>query len=237
MRSQGANLTVLGTLLQWLTISWMTTFFRFGPKTGHVAYCGTLEIPKPWSWLDLHRGNVRPRDPLVMRYNVGGPLRDVVITGYARPVVVSDRFVVALREAGCSGWTLFPVTVYDKHGIVAEGYHGLQVTGVSGPIDWRRSQPVPKHFTGGVFPMLKGFYFGEETWDGSDVFGPRDSGFTFLTDKAASALKRSRITNMDLEPIEEVITNIWPGDGQPGWKHLWRKRWEELSPADLKPSS
>lgn len=171
-----------------------------------------------------------------MRYNEGGPLRDVVITGYAMPVVVSDRFVNALRDARCSGWALFPVTVYDKQGAVAGGYHGLQVTGVCGPIDWRRSQPVPVQLPGGVFPRLKGFYFREETWDGSDVFGPRDSGDTFMTERAASALKRSRIMNMDLEPLEDVITDVWPGNMQPGWKHLWNKRWEELSASDLKPS-
>ena len=50
------------------------------------------------------------------------------------------------------------------------------------------------------------------------------------------ALKRSRISNMDAEPIEKVITDIWPGDLQPGWKHLWGKKWENVSTKDLNPS-
>lgn len=215
----------------------MTKFLRFSAKTGHVAYCGNLEIPKPWSSRDLHRGRFRPNQPLVMRHNVGGPLRDVVITGYADPNVVSQAFVDALTTAGCSGWSLFPVTVYDKEGVIANGFHGFQVVGECGPVDWRRSQPVPVQLPGGVFPRLKGMYFAVETWDGSDVFGQTDTGFVFMTEKAVLALRRSRISNMDAEPIDDVVTDIWPGDMQPGWKHLWGKKWEDVSPTDLNPSS
>jgi hypothetical protein len=214
----------------------VTEFFHFSAKTGHVAYCGILEIPKPWSSIDLHRGRFRPSQPLVMKHNVGGPLRDVVITGYAAPNVVSQAVVEALTSAGCSGWSLFPVTVYDKKGIPVGGFHGFQVVGESGPIDWRRSQPVPIQLPGGVFPRLKGMYFTEGTWDGSDVFGPTDKGFVFMTEKAVLALERSRISNIDVKPIEDVITDIWPGDMQPGWKHLWGKKWEDVSPSDLNPS-
>jgi hypothetical protein len=215
----------------------VTKLFLFSAKTGNVAYCGNLEIPKPWSNIDLHRGRFRPSQPLEMRHNVGGPLRDVVITGWAVPDVVSQTFVDALSSAGCSGWSLFPVTVYDKRGAPASGFHGFQVLGECGPLDWRRSQPVPVELPGGVFPRLKGMYFTEGTWDGSDVFGPTDKGFVFMTEKAVLALKRSRVSNMDAEPIEEVITEIWPGDMQPGWKHLWDKKWAELSPTDLNPST
>jgi hypothetical protein len=170
-----------------------------------------------------------------MRHNVGGPLRDVVITGYAMPVVVSERFVVALRDAGCTGWSLFPVTVYGKKGEVVRGYHGLQVTGICGDIDWRRAQPVPVKFPGGVFPSLKGMPIDEASWDGTDVFGPPGTGQTFMTAKAAQALRQAKISNMDLEPVDEILTPIWPGDRQPGWKHLWRRRWEDLVPDDLQP--
>jgi hypothetical protein len=215
----------------------VTKFFRFSAKMGNVAYCGNLEIPKPWSNVDLHRGRFRPIQPLVMTHNQGGPLRDVVITGWAMPDVVSQAFVEALNSAGCSGWSLFPVTVYDKTGVPAPGFHGFQVVGECGPIDWRRSRPVPVQSRGGVFPRLKGMYFTEDTWDGSDVFGPTDKGFVFMTEKAVLALKRSRISNMNAEPVEDVSTNIWPGDLQPGWTHLWGKRWEDLAPSDLNPSS
>ena len=196
----------------------VTEFSLFSAKTGHVAYCGSLDIPKPWSSIDLHRGRFRPTRPLAMRHNVGGPIRDVVITG-------------------STGWSLFPVTVYDKNGRRMSGFHGFQVLGECGPIDWRRSEVVPVTLPGGVFPRLKGMYFLDGTWDGSDIFGPTDKGFTFMTDQAASALTRSKISNMDLEAIEDVITDIWPGDMQPGWKHLWGKTWESLSPTDMRPST
>jgi hypothetical protein len=211
-------------------------FFRFSEKTGHVAYCGSLEIPKPWSNFDLHRGRFRPSQPLPVRHNVGGPLRDVVITGWAVPVVVSQAFIDALAAAGCTGWSTFPVVVFDKQGDAVRGFHGFQVVGLCGAIDWRRSQPVPVQLPGGVFPRLRGMYFEDGTWDGSDVFGPAEKGFTFVSERAASALRRSKISNMDLEPIEDVVTDIWPGDMQPGWKHLWGKRWESLSPPDMQPS-
>jgi len=35
--------------------------------------------------------------------------------------------------------------------------------------------------------------------NGSDVFAPTDDGFTFMTERAASALRRKKISNMDLE--------------------------------------
>ena len=215
----------------------VTEFSHFSAKTGHVAYCGSLDIPKPWSSIDLHRGRFRPTRPLAMRHNVGGPLRDVVITGWAVPNVVSQAFVDALKSVGSTGWSLFPVTVYDKNGRRVSGFHGFQVLGECGPIDWRRSEVVPVTLPGGVFPRLKGMYFVDGTWDGSDIFGPTDKGFTFMTDQAASALTRSKISNMDLEAVEDVITDIWPGDMQPGWKHLWGKTWESLSPADMRPST
>lgn len=215
----------------------VTKFFKFSAKTGNVAYSGSLEIPRPWSSIDLHRGKFRPTEPLAMRHNVGGPLRDVVITGYAVPNVVSQAFVEALSSAGCTGWSLFPVTVYDKQGVPAGAFHGFQVVGECGPIDWRKSQPVPVRLPGGVFPRLRGMYFTDGTWDGSDVFGPTENGFVFMTEKAVSVLKRSRISNLDAEPIEGVMTEIWPGDMQPGWKHLWGKKWENVSPVDLHPTS
>jgi hypothetical protein len=215
----------------------VTKFFKFSAKTGNVAYSGSLEIPRPWSSIDLHRGKFRPTEPLAMRHNLGGPLRDVVITGYAVPNVVSQAFVEALTSAGCSGWSLFPVTVYDKQRVPAGAFHGFQVVGECGPIDWRKSQPVPVRLPGGVFPRLKGMYFTDGTWDGSDVFGPTENGFVFMTERAVSVLKRSRISNMDAEPIEDVTTEIWPGDMQPGWKHLWGKNWENVSPTDLHPTS
>jgi hypothetical protein len=69
----------------------VTKLFGFSAKAGNVAYCGNLEIPKPWSNIDLHRGRFRPSQPLELRHNAGGPLRDVVITGWAVPDVVSQK--------------------------------------------------------------------------------------------------------------------------------------------------
>jgi methyl coenzyme M reductase alpha subunit len=51
------------------------------------------------------------------------------------PNAVSQAFVEGLSSAGCSGWSLFSVTVYDKKGVPASGFHGFQVVGECGPID------------------------------------------------------------------------------------------------------
>jgi hypothetical protein len=80
-------------------------------------------------------------------------------------------------------------------------------------------------------------YFTDGTWDGSDVCGPTENGFLFMTERAVLVPKRSRISNMNAEPIDDVTTEIWPGDMQPGWKHLWGKKWENVSPTDLHPTS
>ena len=152
-------------------------FFKLSASTGHVAYCGTLQIPPPTTATDLHRGRVKPEVRLVMRHNVGGPLRDFIITGYAVPVVVSDKVVAVLSGLGCSGWDTFPVEVYDKTGELVDGFHGFAVRGACGAIDWSRSEPVPITRPTGDYPSLKGMLFDEASWDGSDVFCPDNGGW------------------------------------------------------------
>jgi hypothetical protein len=50
----------------------------------------------------------------------------------------------------------------------------------------------------------RGLAFDLTTWDGSDLFVPRRSGYVIVTSKAKTALERSHVTNAAFTPLERV---------------------------------
>jgi len=155
--------------------------------------------------------DVVPPEPVAHEVTEGRVAYDFVGTEYVAIKLISDRFVEVLNTGGFTGWATFPVTLA-KPGEAIEGYHGLAVRGRSGPIDDSLSEqivlppPVP---TGRARSGLRGRYFAPESWDGSDVFVPRDSGWVFMTEAVASALREEEVTNIGLEVLSTMERPVY----------------------------
>ena len=80
----------------------------------------------------------------------------------------------------------------DEH---IHGYAGLSVRGRCGPIQYERGVPVQKEYPGGIFTVYLGYFFDEQSWDGSDLFVSVDgSGMVFVTQKVRDAFAKAKVT-------------------------------------------
>lgn len=106
------------------------------------------------------------------------------------PVLFSSRVVDALQKHEVTGWKAKNVRLVGKSGEEIEGYSLLVVVGRCGQVQYERSERVSKSYPAGEFPALKGLYFDESSWDGSDVF-MCESGqkSIFVTKRAKDAIE------------------------------------------------
>jgi hypothetical protein len=129
--------------------------------------------------------------------------------------LISEVFHDVLNDAGFSGWTTFPVHVVLNDGSEVRGYHGLAITGRCGQIDDSLCQevvlPSPAH-GGRAHRGIRGLCFRPETWDGSDLFAPPDSQYSWAVDAVRVEVERAGMTNVRFQRLSE-IERIWSADG------------------------
>jgi hypothetical protein len=129
---------------------------------------------------------------------------DIVWTTLALPVLLGERVVAVLRKRGFTGWDVVPVDLRGKNGEPLPTYYYLCIRGHCGPIDKSRSTKVDKIYPGGVFPIWKGLYFDETTWDGSDFFVAAGAGFKFIAEEVKLAFQNAKVKNALLTPLDEI---------------------------------
>jgi hypothetical protein len=163
----------------------------------------------------LARGEDLPSDPIEFVRDEGRIACDLIGTTYARPVLVSERFLAVLRQHGFTGWATFPVrVVLDEKGSELDGYDGFAVTGRAGPIDDGLSEeillppPVPE---GRPAPGLRGLCFQPGSWDGSDIFTSEDGASIFVVERVKAALEGAGVTNVEFRRLSE-IERTWRAD-------------------------
>jgi hypothetical protein len=165
--------------------------YRFGDPLATSPYRGKIDFAGALTGA-YSRGEAKPPQPLVVRQQSGGALRDVVWTGDGLSVLLSARIVTLLREQGLTGWDTYAVEVVDRDGTLRHDYVGLAVTGRCGPRDDRRGDWV--NVAGRVY--RRGYYFAEESWDGSDLFVVGASVPRFVTDRVRGVFRRAKIRNV-----------------------------------------
>jgi len=156
---------------------------------------------------ELLYGTLRPKKPIVVKWFMGGAPKDVIWTGHAVPVIVSDRFIEILRREKFTGWSTYPVKVYGKDCKEIPGYHGLAITGRAGPIDESKSEIVVRDpIAPGGRPLIrrKGLYFDPTTWDGSDLFLCGKWGGIFIRGNVKRTLERAKVRNVSYAVTTEV---------------------------------
>ena len=128
-----------------------------------------------------------------------------------QPVLISGHVIGALRQGSFTGWTTYPVELYDKKGVRIPDYHGLAVTGRCGPIDRSRSRKVRRRpFVPGAVPpdFWVGLFFKDDRWDGADIFLSEGTGYIIVAERLKNALESLRIPNIKFERLDTHETLI-----------------------------
>jgi hypothetical protein len=134
------------------------------------------------------RGDAHPRSARA-HWAMGKRVPDGIVgTTYGLPLLLSEALVTALRNAGCTGWSLYDVTLDGKHGENVGTYFGLMITGRCGPLKFGSRGRIMKRMPGGEVPRVVGVSFEEVSWDGSDIFMAPDRGFIFVTEPARDVI-------------------------------------------------
>lgn len=182
-------------------------------------------------WIDRHkallllRGEWQPSEPVVFRAERGGHATDILWATFSPLVCISQRLVELLEEHQFTGWSTYPVEVYDRKGKRLSGYFGFAVTGQAGKRDLRRVQVVIKPNAIGVpVEMLKGLYFEDDFWDGSDFCLMGTTITIIVTERVVKAFKRAKIRNVTFTRLPEdetpasvyEVQGLWPLKGSAG---------------------
>ncbi len=120
--------------------------------------------------------------------------------------LISDRLQKALSDQGVTGWTTCPVELLDRRGGTVPGYAALATSGRCGPLVNSRSPKVRRmnRAGNGMMDIWLGYYFDEESWDGSDMFRPDGTRMTLVTKRARKVIEAMGTSNITLEPILEI---------------------------------
>jgi len=163
---------------------------------------------------NLLRATLRPQTPIGVRWFMGSTRPgDFIWPNMVGPMIASERVIDALTAENVSGWSTYPVIVWNRDETIVNGYAGLSITGRCGPIEGHRSIPEPKQFPGGVFTVYRGLYFDSASWDGSDLFLSSDGRlFVFAVQKVKDLFQRVGITGIAFDPLDSVVLRTRPGD-------------------------
>ncbi|MBI2416009.1 MAG: hypothetical protein HYV33_05125 [Candidatus Kerfeldbacteria bacterium] len=157
---------------------------------------------------DLRNGRIKPDRPVICGYSEGTRPTDFMSS--TATMLISDRVIDVLTQNHFTGWSTFSVKVHDKKGNEIPGYHGLVVMGKCGPIDDRKSAWITRKANVGDMQVKVryGCYFGRDSWDGSDVFTPKGTIMTFVTEPVKEALEKAHLTNIQLIKTTE-LERMW----------------------------
>ncbi|MEN4013081.1 MAG: hypothetical protein ROW48_13680 [Bellilinea sp.] len=161
--------------------------------------------------IELFHGRLKLDTPLRLGAYMGGQATDFLWAGLIPLVCISDRVVQLLQTNNITGWTTYPVEVYDRKGEAIPNYHGFAVTGGECRRDRSRSPIITKQAVPGgkPFEVYKGLYFYEEEWDNNDIFLVRSPTVIVVTDKVYFLVKKFKIKNVILTPLPEVEIDVY----------------------------
>ncbi len=133
--------------------------------------------------------------------SLGSKAFDFLNSGYAGLYLVSEKIIELFKNNAISGWSSIPVRIKAYEGY---NYYILTVIGRCSEIDYEKSESfikAPFTPTGKPIEAKRGLNFDLNSWDGSDVFTPEKSMFTFVTEKVEKLLSKNKATNVIIENI------------------------------------
>lgn len=160
-------------------------------------------------YLNLIKGNLEGINfPVVFKQDSGKNLTDILDTGHGSLFLISDHMKNILEENNLTGWRTFPVKLYDKKRNEIFNYHGFSIIGRCSHTSYEKSEIIEKRLiaAGPICKYYKSVFI--EEWDGTDFFIPNKTRHIFITKKAADALINHKITNMLLENLADIETDV-----------------------------
>lgn len=189
------------------------SLYSLSDPLGNRVFRGTFDTDE--DALSLVRGETTPSKKVIIHHSMGGSEPSSVIwTGLAIPIIIEENIVNLLKLNNITGWSVYKVDVFGKHNEKYENYYGLAFKGRCSTIDYNRSETVYREFPGGRYPYLKGKYFTDDIWDGSDFFMEETdekghkTGFKYVTEKVVRLFKRHKIKNINFTKLTEEETNV-----------------------------
>lgn len=149
----------------------------------------------------VFRSELIPNDVVECMPSLGSRTFDFLNSGYAGLYIVSKRILELFKNNAITGWSSIPVRI---KGYESYEYYLLTVTGKCSAIDYEKCESFikdPITPTGKPLEAKRGLYFDLSSWDGSDVFTPEKSMFTFVTGKVEKLLSKNKATNVIIENI------------------------------------
>lgn len=174
----------------------------------------TTEEDSDWLSLEqaaaLLKGELKLQHPLKLKGYMGGQPTDFLWSSLASLVIISQRVIELLKSHAFTGWSAYPVEVYDRKGEPLLDYSGLAITGRAGKQDRSRSTIItkPAPVPGGKpYQVYKGFYFDERQWDGSDIF--LVDSFKVVTQRVQRAFERAKVSNVRFTTLVDVEIDVY----------------------------
>lgn len=111
-----------------------------------------------------------------------------------------------LRRESVTGWADYAAELRGVNNDEVTSLRGLVVTGRCGAIDNTKSVQVRKPATSGPgeHDAWIGLFFDPATWDGSDIFIPKDSPYIVVDARVREIFEQALITNVVFVPLPEI---------------------------------
>ena len=149
-------------------------------------------------------GKPQVREPIQFDATRGWEASDFLWTQRVMPVCISERAIELLKEYDLSGWSTYPVDVFDQGGNLVTDYQGFAVTGPVCIADYSKSTRVrkpPPTPLGKSYDVFRGLYFDIDEWDGSDMFWV--GRVRVVLDKVKRAFEQNKVSNVVFTPLTE----------------------------------
>lgn len=161
--------------------------------------------------MELVRGDLQLKEPLKLRYKMGGQPADVMRSTLVSVFVISDRLKRLMESCEFTGWCTYNVEVKDKEGRLLPGYSGFCIKGHAGDRDLARAEVIekpPKAADGIPHEVYKGYFFRDDVWDGKDFCMVGYAGMKVVTERVVKAFKKAKIFNVKFTPLTEVEEDV-----------------------------
>ena len=152
----------------------------------------------------LAQGKSAITEPIQFDAAQGREATDFLWTQLITPVCISESAIRILMKNKVSGWSTYPVEVFDQEGKLYPYYFGLAVTGATCEADYSRSAVVskpPPTPRGISYDVFRGLYFDEDQWDGSDMFWV--GGVRVVVERVKEIFVRYNVRNVRFTPLAE----------------------------------
>lgn len=181
-------------------------FYILTDKDSKDCYCALFQNNRI-NDVSLFKGIENKTDdaPYILRYNYGKKLNDIVATGYPGLYLFSDKIINILITNKVTGWKTYPCLFLDKNNKEIYGYSVFSVVGRCDCINLLESDVFERAMVKNGRPakMLSGLSFDINTWDGNDIFSPKGTMFTIVTQKVRDVLIKEGLSNILLKDITE----------------------------------